>query len=76
MDLNISVIIPALLDIQVVPSSLPVFKPNTAYSDEWTLPGQAKSPLAYWMAFLIMDLQDPHVDILKTFPVCCQMAPS
>lgn len=34
MDLNISVTIPALLDIQVVPSSFPVFKTNTACPDE------------------------------------------
>ena len=34
MDLNISVIIPALLDIQVVPSSFPVFKTNTVCPEE------------------------------------------
>ena len=32
MDPNISVIISALLDIQVVPSSFPVFKPSTVYT--------------------------------------------
>ena len=76
MDPNISVIIATLLDIQVVPSSFPVFKPSTVYTlmSEF-LPCQAKSLLAYRM-FLIVDLQDPHVDILKTVPLCCPMAPS
>lgn len=32
MDPNISVVIPALLDIQVVPSSFPVFKPSIVYT--------------------------------------------
>lgn len=32
MDPIVSVIIPALLDIQVVPSSFPVFKPSTVYT--------------------------------------------
>ena len=32
MDPNISVVIPALLDIQVVPSSFPVFKPSTVHT--------------------------------------------
>lgn len=75
MDPNISVIIATLLDIWVVPNSFPVFKPSTVYSDERILPCQAKSLLAYRM-FLIVNLQDPHVDILKTVSLCCPMAPS
>lgn len=74
MDLNVSVIIPALLDIQVVPSSSPVFKANTVCSDEWILPCQAKSLLASWMVSLTVDFQNPRRDISKTFPVCCQKA--
>ncbi|ELK01388.1 hypothetical protein PAL_GLEAN10001161 [Pteropus alecto] len=77
MDLNVSVITPALSDIQVVPTSFPRLKPDqtAAHSDESVFPCQAKSSLAYRTGTLTVDLQDPHADIFQTFPAGGQMAP-